>query len=361
MKRVIQILDTFTYGDAIGNHTIAIHNHLQSKGVESYIYASSIDARLKTYAFNISEYHSAPDDVILYHLSTGSVLNRKLAEFEGKKIINYHNITPPTYFEDYNRYFAAVCRSGYDDISFLADKVDAVISDSDYNGRELVKMGYSCPIYTVPILMNFSDYDIKPNPLILDKFNNDSVTNILFVGRIAPNKKQEDIIKDFFYYHNYFNKNSRLILVGNYTNLEMYYLKLKKYAEKLGVSNNVVFTGHIRFDEILAYYHSADLLLCESEHEGFCVPLVEAMYFDLPIVAYNSSAIGETLGDAGVLLEEKNAVLTATIIDNVLRSEKEKKKISHSQKERLEYFMSEDHLRKLIRILEDVYKKDDSI
>lgn len=115
----------------------------------------------------------------------------------------------------------------------------------------------------------------------MEHYKDDGYTNFIFVGRVAPNKKQEDVIRAFYCYKKYCNPKSRLFIVGSYNGMERYYHRLRRYVGALEL-DNVVFTGHIPFAQILAYYHLADLFLCMSDHEGFCVPLVEAMYFNLP-------------------------------------------------------------------------------
>jgi len=339
LKRIVQIMESYSYGDAIGNHATTIHRELEKRGMESLIFANSVDERRRSLAKAISQYDPKPEDVILYHLSTGSDLNRKVVEYPGKLIINYHNITPPEFFHGYSDIMEQVCVRGYEDAVFLKDYAAAVISDSEYNAQELVKMGYTCPMYSIPIFMDFSDYEKKPNDAVMQKYS-DGVKNILFVGRVAPNKRQEDVIRAFYYYTRFFEPNSRLILVGNYNNLEQYYLELKTFARKLRL-NNVVFPGHTSFAEILAYYRTADLFLCQSEHEGFCVPLVEAMYFGKPIVAYDSSAIGETLAEAGVLLKEKDPALTAAVMDQVIRDPQLQQVIRQHQQKNLQRFRHE--------------------
>lgn len=336
MSRIIQIVGHYAYGDAIGNHINTLHRELIKREVDSRIYCVTSDKRRQGEAHELKYYDAKPDDIILYHLSTGSELNRQVAEFPGKLLINYHNITPPKFFTNYHRNLEELCEQGYDDVLYLRNKVSAVVADSQYNLHELEKMGYTCPMKSIPIFMDFSDYDKAPNPAVMKKYN-DGKKNILFVGRIAPNKKQEDVIRAFYYYTKHLESNSRLIIVGSYNGLEQYYLELKAYVKKLGLKN-VVFTGHTSFPDILAYYRTADLFLCQSEHEGFCVPLVEAMYFGVPIVTYDSSAIGETLGQAGVLLRDKDPMLTATVIDCILSDENVINQIRQHQKEELKRF-----------------------
>ena len=349
MRRIVQILGYFSYGDAISNHTVAIHRELEQRGVESFIYADYIDPRHKELGRPIAQYEPDAEDVILYHLSTGSDLNRKVTEYPGKLIINYHNITPPHFFYGYSAEMEAACVRGYEDAVFLKEYAAAVVSDSTYNTGELERMGYTCPMYSIPIFMDFADYDMTPDPDVMEKYS-DGAKNILFVGRIAPNKKQEDVIRAFYAYTRHFEPNSRLILVGNYSKLENYYLKLKKYAKKLGLTN-VIFPGHTTFAQILAYYRTADLFLCQSEHEGFCVPLVEAMHFEKPIVAFDSSAVGETLGEAGILLQEKDPVLTAAVMDQVIRDPRLQQQIRENQKENMLRFRRETVAEAYMKIL----------
>lgn len=339
MKKLIQILDTFSYGDAIGNHVITLKRNLEKKGILCEIYAHIIDDRVKEYAQNIDFYNEANEDVILYHLSSGADLNHRIATYRNKLVLNYHNITPPHFFKEYNKKLEQVSIEGYKDVQYLAPLVDEVIADSDYNLNELRKMGYNCEMHSIPIILNYEKYNGKIDKKVF-QLKEDQFTNIIFVGRITPNKCQEDVILDFYYYQKYFNKNSRLILVGNFQHFEKYYLKLKKYVKKLKL-DNVIFTGHITNAELLAYYKIADLFLCESEHEGFCVPLVEAMYFNVPICAYNSSAVGETAGDAAILLDKKNPMVMAKIMNEVIEDKKIKIEIKKNQKERLNNFNEE--------------------
>ena len=138
-------------------------------------------------------------------------------------------------------------------------------------------------------------------------------------------------------YQKYYNSKARLFLVGSYNGMELYYQRLKEYVKRLNLKN-VYFTGHIKFDEILAYYSVADLFLCMSEHEGFCVPVVEAMKFGVPIVAYDSSAVGDTLGGAGILLADKNPLETAGMMCYVMEHPEMRNEIKKAQETRLQDF-----------------------
>lgn len=339
--KIIQLLTTLSFGDAVGNDTIALSGAISAMGYETAIYAENIDARLpKNTAHSTSKLKNvSKDDIIIYHKSTGTDLSFKLEQYKCRKIMIYHNVTPPEFFRPYNTAATALTEYGYEGIKHLKDKVDYCLADSNYNKSELIKMGYTCPIDVRPILIPFEDYKKAPDEAIIRRYNTDGWTNIVFVGRIAPNKKQENLIRAFYQYKK-INPKSRLILVGSYSGMENYYERLKKYAAALALED-VIFTGHIRFNEILAYYKAADVFLCMSEHEGFCVPLVESMFFEVPVIAYNTSAIDDTLGGSGILLDDNDPVFAAGVIDRLVNDSKLRKHVIEKQNERLRDFSYE--------------------
>lgn len=341
-SRIIQILPTLSYGDGVSNDTLAIDNILKKNKFRTKIYAENIDKRIsKDLVQHISRLPKLKGrDVIIYHLSTGSKLNDILPQLAGRKIIIYHNITPEKYFADYHDFSATLCREGRKSLSRLCTVPEYCLADSPYNREELLKNGYSCKVDVMPIIIPFKDYGAAPSGKIMSRYEKDGYTNIIFTGRIAPNKKQEDIIEVFAYYQRYYNPKSRLFLVGSYHNMEKYLKQLRGYTQQLGV-NNVIFTGHIPFEEILAYYHLADIFLCMSEHEGFCIPLVEAMYFQIPVIALGGTGVTGTLGDGGILLERKNALEVAGLIDYIQRHPEIQKKLIEDGKKRLDYFSAE--------------------
>jgi glycosyltransferase involved in cell wall biosynthesis len=353
--KIIQMLPTMAYGDAIGNHTLALNQMIKNMGYNTEIYAEAVDQRLPSgIAKEVKKMHEVNDeDVVLYHLSTGSELNYYFGNLKCRKIVEYHNITPPSFFSRYNSRARINAQKGIEQARWLANKVDYCLADSDFNRTELKKMGYEQRIDVAPILIPFSDYEKKPSEVVFEKYN-DGKINILFTGRIAPNKKQEDIIEAFYYYKRNINANSRLIFVGSYNGMERYYNMLTGYAEELNLKD-VEFTGHIPFNEILAYYKIADVFVCMSEHEGFCVPLVEAMKFEIPILAFANSAIPETMGNGGILLKEKEPKITAEWIDQLTKSSELCDKIRKNQRQRLTDFqydkiagIYERHLKKFI-------------
>lgn len=339
--QINQIISTIAYGDAVSNDTVAFRQVIRNMGYQSKIYAESIvpPYNSKT-ALPIDKLTGVePDDILIYHLSTGTQLSFDFAKYPCRKIVVYHNITPPEFFAENDEFIHGINEWGLKGAAFLHDKVDYCLAVSEFNKQDLIRMGYECPIDVLPIVIPLSDYDKKPDHHIIRKYSRDGYTNLVFTGRLAPNKKDEDIIAAFYYYKKLYNPKSRLFLVGNYKTEDVYYRRIADYIRRLGLGeDDVKITGHIKFNQILAYYTAADAFVCMSEHEGFCVPLVEAMHFHTPIIAYNSTAIPSTLGGSGMLLEDKDPIFVAGCIDRVIKDQKLRKVMISKQDERLKDF-----------------------
>lgn len=352
--KVIQLLPTISYGDGVGNDVLAMDAILKKHGYKTGVYAENIDSRISNQiAKKVEEMPQLKnEDVILYHFSMGSPLNDRLKEWNCRIVMVYHNVTPPHFFQGYNDESMKLCSDGRRAIESLRNVPDYCLADSPYNRQELLKMGYSCSVDVLPILIPFKDYESEPGKEVMEKYLGDGYVNILFTGRISPNKKQEDVIETFAYYQRYFNPRSRLFLVGSCQGMEKYQERLSRYVESLG-TENVIFTGHIPFRDILAYYCLSDLFLCMSEHEGFCIPLIEAMIFKIPIIAYDSTGVTSTLGDGGILLREKKPLETAGLIHYVMSHPEIKEDLVSNGQERMETFRMEKAEELFIKKLQD--------
>ena len=316
IQGIHQILPTIAFGDAVSNDALFIRKIIRDMGIKSEIYAEHIDQRLVREALNTKACMNNKDNIIIHHFSIGSDVNEMVFDMQcKKKIMIYHNITPKEFFLNYCPRSYALCEQGRKQLMRGIDKYDLCVGDSDYNAKELLNIGYK-NVEVIPISFSHNGYLQKPNSSILQKYSDHKV-NILFVGRVAPNKRHEDLLKVFFYFHNYINRNSRLLIVGSYNGMERYYNKLRSLSDDLNL-DDVVFSGHVPFEDVLAYYRSSDVFLCLSQHEGFCVPLLEAMFFKLPIIAYNICAVPGTLRGAGVLVNRMDHYAISEIINEIV-------------------------------------------
>ena len=349
--KVVQVVPNLSRGDAVGNNCCAIDDILKEAGYDAEIYSlvpaqspelMGLSRPLKT----LKKLNR--DDILLYHMATA--LQQNIVQYGGRRVFQYHNITPPEFFEAYDPATAAACRAGLSEMKSLRNAPEACWAVSEFNKRDLKDAGYTCPIRTVPILVPFEDYEQPADRRIIETYRDDHV-NFLFVGRVVPNKAQEDVIRAFAWYQKNISGKCRLFLIGN-TSLSAYRNRLQEYIELLDI-RNVIMPGHIRFSEILAYYQAADVFLSMSRHEGFCVPLLEAMFFGIPIVARSTSAIPYTLGNAGLLLEDNNPAVAALAADRVLHDRKLKEEIIRRQDARLADFSHEKVKERILKELKD--------
>lgn len=356
-QRIIQIVASLNFGDAVGNDVRAIARALNEAGYATGIFTMAVHPKIKdegVYLINMLP-ELNENDLIIYHYATADELADIIKEAPCKVVLRYHNVTPPAFFHGYDESAEKVTREGLDEIADLKDAIDYGIVVSDFNKKDLIDMGYQCPIAVAPILIPFKDYEQEPDEDVVTRYS-DGKTNIVFVGRIVPNKKFEDVIACFAAYKEEYDSTARLFLVGNYQETDLYYQYLQDVIKKCGVED-VIFPGHIAFNAILAYYKIADLFLCMSEHEGFCVPLVEAMFFETPIVAYASTAIPGTLGGSGVLVETKEPKMVAEKMHQVITDQACREEIIEKQKRRLEDFSYDRIKEQILKEITDIQEK----
>ena len=317
MIRIHQVLATLGYGDAIGHEVLGIQRVLRAAGYESEIFVEAADHRLEHLTRDFRELvdFSHADNLLLHHFSLGSKASRTAYALPDRMALIYHNITPPQYFVNVNRKVAWQCFLGRRELSAYSDRCDLALGDSEFNRSDLEALGFP-RTDVLPVVPGFSHLDRPPNPFVAVQFD-DGWTNILFVGRIVPNKKIEDLIRFFHAYHTIHNQRSRLLIVGTHTGFERYFAALTNLTAALELAH-VHFIGQVSDEELVAYYEVADIFLCASEHEGFCVPLVEAFYKQVPVIAYAATAVPSTMDGAGVLFDDKDPRRVAAIIDAVV-------------------------------------------
>ncbi len=329
-RHVHQLLAALSYGDAIGNEALAIQKHLRKAGFASDIFAEKVHPRVAHLARPLWEYPqvSSPETVCLFHFSIGSAAGRLIYHAPDRLVSIYHNITPAHFFLGFHAHLAGLCYHGRRELEAFAPRTELGLGDSEFNRRELEEAGFK-QTAVLPIVLDLATYD-RPGSAVVERLYEGPRTNLLFVGRIIPNKKIEDLIRVFAVYQRYVNPVSRLLLVGDYRGHERYFQRLLDMVDYLRL-DEVVFTGQVDDDDLLSYYRVADLFLCLSEHEGFCVPLQEAMVFGVPVVAYDTGAVRETLHGGGVLLREKPPEVVAELVHRILTDSALKKNILATQ------------------------------
>ncbi len=292
-------------GDAMSAHVFALRERIREWGYESYAYAVEVKPGV-TGALSYRRLFRAvrPNDLLILHFSIGHEAFDRLARLEARKVLVYHNVTPPQFFSGINDHAAVHARLGLRQLAGLAAHVDLAIGVSEFDRNDLAEVGFTNTA-TVPILIDWSRYDVAPDDGVLAALARPR-TRILFVGRISPNKRQDDLIRMLAYYRACVDADAQLFLVGSYRDQPQYHARCAALRDALDLGTAVTFTGPVSMGALVAYYRSASVFCSLSEHEGFGVPLLEAMRFELPIVAYEAAAIGETLDGAGVRLPRKD-------------------------------------------------------
>ena len=350
MPAVHQVLATLGYGDAIGNEVLGIQRVLRGAGYESSIFVETADSRLEhlTEDYRDLPGASAPDNILLHHFSLGSRASRLAYALPDRMALIYHNITPPEYFIGIHPRLVQLCYLGRRELSLYANRCELGLGDSEYNRQELEALGFP-RTDVLPVVPDFSHLAGSPNFMQAGVFD-DAWVNVLFVGRMIPNKCIDDLIRCFHAYNRWFNPRSRLLLVGSHAGFERYVSMLQDMIDRLGVPN-VHFLGHVSNDELVAYYELADVFLCASEHEGFCVPLVESFYMGIPVLAYAAAAVPGTMDGAGILYREKNPLRVAALIDIIATDRELADRIVEGQTEALDRLERKDFAGTLLRFV----------
>ena len=303
-------------GDAIYDQALIIQAALRDWGYDSAIYACSLHPTLVDQIPHFTKYRPRHDDIVLFHYSIGSEMSAFVRSLRCTVVMIYHNVTPPEYLDSVSHTLAQLVRQGQAELSDFKDVVRLALADSEFNFQDLIAAGYS-NTGILPIVLDEFRYEVALNKDLVQQYR-DGAVNLLFVGRIAPNKRQDDLIKIFYYYHQ-IEPRSRLFLVGQaWDPAKRYLAGLKGLVSHLGLRDAVIFTGHVPFADMVTYYRIANVFVCMSEHEGFGKPLIESMYFDVPVVAHASTAIPYTLGDAGVLVYEKDYPVIAELLNLIV-------------------------------------------
>jgi glycosyltransferase involved in cell wall biosynthesis len=352
--RIHQWVPAAHRGDAIGDSARAVRDMLRGMGYESDLFALTMDDDLRGDVRPFAAPEATSGDVTIFHFALPSPMTEAFASLNGAKILQYHNITPAAFFAPYDPGLFRLAALGRRELATLAGRVDLALGDSEFNRQELESLGFE-RTGVMPIAVNTARITNAPPRPALERILSDGLINILFVGRIVPNKKIEDHIRLAEMYKRYIDSYYRFIFVGRYDGLPRYYSQVRALVVEYDMlPDRFWFTGPVPNEDLATFYRWADAYVSLSEHEGFCVPLVEAMAADVPIVAYAAGAVPETLGGAGILFAPKDLEVAAELLGSVVYDRDVRARVLEGQRRRLQDFSPariEQRLRQVLGML----------
>jgi L-malate glycosyltransferase len=339
--RIHQWVPAAHRGDAIGDSARRVRSLLRGMGHESELFALTIDDDLRNDVRPFADPAAVRGDVTIFHFALPSPMTEAFAALSGTKVLQYHNITPAAFFAPYDAGLFRLAALGRRELAALAGRVDLALGDSEFNRQELETLGFS-RTGVLPIAVDTERITGAPPRPALERILSDGLINILFVGRIVPNKKIEDHIRLAELYKRNVDSYYRFIFVGRHDGVPRYYAQVRALITEFDMlPDRFWFTGPVPDEDLAAFYRWADAYVSLSEHEGFCVPLVEAMAADVPVVAYAAGAVPETLGGAGLLFEPKDLELAAELLGSVVYDPDVRTRVLQGQRARLRAFAPE--------------------
>jgi L-malate glycosyltransferase len=339
-------------GDAIGDSARRVRDLLRRLGHESELYAMTIDDVLRDEVRRFDDPAARRGDVTIFHYALPSPMTEAFASLPpGGRILQYHNVTPAEYFAPYDPALFRLASLGRQELASLAGRVEVALGDSEYNREELERLGFG-RTGVFPIAVDTTRITQPASRPALERILDDGLVNFLFVGRIAPNKKIEDHIRLAEVYKRYIDAYYRFIFVGRFDVVPRYYSTIRALmAEYRFLNDRFVFTGPIPDEELAVYYRHAAVYVSLSEHEGFCVPLVEAMAADVPVLAYAAAAVPDTLGGAGVQFAPKDLEFAAELLGTLAFDDDVRAGVIAGQRRRLADFGDARITRELTALL----------
>lgn len=325
MVNVALLTPGFFLGDAVGNDIVGMHRALTQQGHNCCVFSLVWDPNFADvqHVQHLSQFLQSPEDIVIYHCSIGWDEGLALLQsLSCKKVVKYHNITPAHFYKDYSEVFTGACAHGRQQLSLIAQLgADLYLSDSVYNAEELIELGVpTARSHVVPPFHQIDRLQFVQADLSVLEHYQDGCINWLMVGRVVPNKGHLHLLKAFEIYHRYYNPHSRLLIVGKWDDrLESYVNELHGLVRLQQLSESVIFVGGVTDEMLKAYYLVAHAFTIMSEHEGFCVPLIESMALRVPVVAYGSTAIPQTAGGAGLIWPELDPALMAGSLDYLVQ------------------------------------------
>jgi glycosyltransferase involved in cell wall biosynthesis len=352
--RVNQWVPAAHKGDAIGDSARRVRELLRSMGHDSDIFALTIDDELRHDIRPFSDSASRAGDVTIFHFALPSPMSQAFGSLTQGRVLQYHNVTPAHFFAPYAPPLFRLASIAREELAGLAEAADLALGDSEYNRRELEELGFE-RTGVFPIAVDTGRLTRAPRHRVLEDILDDGLVNFLFVGRIAPNKRIEDHIRLAEQYKRYVDAYYRFIFVGRYDVVPRYYATIRALlSEYQMLEDRFIFTGPVPDVELAAYYRTASAYISLSEHEGFCVPLVEAMAMDVPILAYGAAAVPDTLGGAGIQFAPKDLEYAAELLGMLAFEESPREEVLAGQRRRLRDFGDAVIQRRLASLLADL-------
>ena len=342
-------------GDAVGDSARRVRDMLRRRGHRSDLFALTIDDDLREEVRPFTDPAARAADVTVLHFAVPSPMTEAFASLSGRRVLQYHNVTPARFFAAYEPALFRLAALARRELAGLVDRVDLALGDSEFNRGELAALGFS-PTGVLPIAVDTGRITGAPRLPVLDALLDDGLANILFVGRIAPNKKIEDHLRLAEHYKRYVDTHYRFIFVGRTDVSPRYHAAVRALLAAYRMPRDrFLFTGAVPDAELASYFRHAHAYVSLSEHEGFCVPLVEAMAAGVPVLAYAAGAVPETLGGAGLCFAPKDLEHAAELLGLLVYDENLRAAVVAGQRRRLRAFAPDRIEAALDRMLEDAY------
>jgi L-malate glycosyltransferase len=338
--RIDQVLPSLASRDAIGVHSLALTSALRAAGVDSDIYYGNCTPDVAGLGRSVTELgRPGRHRWLLYHASIGSPVFDIVAARTEPKLVNYHNITPASLLEGWAPQVTYEVGLGRSQLDRLAADCRFAVADSAFNESELVEAGFSGTA-VVPLLIDMTSTGAAPDKAIAERLaraKENGGADLLYVGKISPHKAPHDLVKMLAVYRRLYDPEARLHLIGSPLG-ERYGPALESFIDRLGLAGAVSLVGTLDPAGLEAYFEAADVYVSASDHEGFCVPLVEAMGHGIPVVAYGVAAVPETVGDAGIVLDAKEPLRFAAAVARVVSDTELQERLALAAARRVAHF-----------------------
>jgi L-malate glycosyltransferase len=322
-------------GDAVGRHTLRLRAATRARGFRSEIFVDTVDEETAAETLPVLSYpaEAQRDDVVVYQFATASAMAPWLASRSETLVVNYHNITPPELMAPWDNHLALGQLRAQGDLRLLAPRTALAVADSAYNEAHLAEAGFAATAVIPPSAALDPDVTAAAGT---ERAAGPSRSGArwLAVGRVSPNKALESTIAALAVARAHGDPEATLDVIGKPAT-DSYVAALHRYVAELGLAAAVRFAGHASDATVASAYARADVLVVTSEHEGFCVPVVEAMSAGVPVVAFDQGAVPEVLGGAGVLVSDKDPNALAASISALLADSARREALTAAGRRRL--------------------------